>query len=686
MNDADIPAPQSAPDIWFDHVTLLQDLNLLLAVYDQSAQGVLAMAQSEGYFEGWDPAQVIWAGSRTESGPIGLDGLQRRVRLVATIYDGVPRLRDSRLAEAYEQMLQAAPVYQAAGHLYSQVKSQFLANDAGTEQDFIQLYQTVYLEALKIEPLFTPDEGEAALERARISRTPLSHAQPVAEKLTAAVASDDPQWATVYQYILDGKTAQASLREVLSEVAQRTLGYIAAGELLAVRFNTYSNFAWFGSAVWKVLSDAELLLATLRQSAVFPAIQPQYEALSADISRGQGMMVEFFQAHRENPASLKPVGYYYGYQYSYLTRDMTDLARTVIDGCNRLIRQVVRGEKGGEQEAGQDRTLTLQEMVTPPLLAGRARGRFVEYPHVGRTGRYSTWQRGLRLGRWVIASWRLAQRKKALARSGLDEDRRLELAWQNNLQWATATLRIFGITVNVRIDPRFFPVAEEIGLAGGEKKILFFPTHQSLLDHPVMYHVLQSAELMAAMGWQRPVPCVILARAALAESVMLRVGSWSTTLFGISSSLFDRLLEEVDGYAVLPRSGDTGNATQRFADLLGQRPGVIYAAGTTAAFDIQSLPLQHGLFSKLPQDVVLIPLAFRGIHSLWPKSPKRNLHINPGIVEVMVAPPMLGETILLPRRRSLRPQLEPAALLQAVQIINLLNPQPGNESGSSAEQ
>jgi len=191
-----------------------------------------------------------------------------------------------------------------------------------------------------------------------------------------------------------------------------------------------------------------------------------------------------------------------------------------------------------------------------------------------------------------------------------------------------------------------------------------------------MYHVLQSHELMAALGWEHPVPCVIFARAGLAESVMLKIGPWSITLFGISSQTFDRLLEEVDGYVILPRSGDTGNATQRFADTLKQRPGVIYAAGTTAAFDIQSLPLQHALFNKLPQDVIIIPLAFRGIHALWPKSPKRNLYINPGLVEVMVAPPMLGETTLLPKRRSLRPQLEPAALFQAVQIINLLNPHP----------
>ena len=35
---------------------------------------------------------------------------------------------------------------------------------------------------------------------------------------------------------------------------------------------------------------------------------------------------------------------------------------------------------------------------------------------------------------------------------------------------------------------------------------------------------------------------------------------------------------------------------------------------------------------------------------------------------------MMGETTLFPRRRSLRPQIEPAALFQAVQLVHLLNP------------
>ncbi len=44
--------------------------------------------------------------------------------------------------------------------------------------------------------------------------------------------------------------------------------------------------------------------------------------------------------------------------------------------------------------------------------------------------------------------------------------------------------------------------------------------------------------------------------------------------------------------------------------------------------------------------------------------------------EVVVAPPMLGEMTLLPRRRSLRIQVEAAALFQAVHLVHLLDPEP----------
>ncbi len=145
-------------------------------------------------------------------------------------------------------------------------------------------------------------------------------------------------------------------------------------------------------------------------------------------------------------------------------------------------------------------------------------------------------------------------------------------------------------------------------------------------------------------------------------------------MFGVSAREFDHLLETVDGYVIAERGGDARQALARFARILEERPGVLYPALTTAAFDIQSPPLQHSLLAFLPPDVVMIPIALRGSHALWPKCPKGNLDLSPGRVEVVIAPPLLGQTTLLPRRRSLRVQIETAALLQAIHLRHLLNP------------
>lgn len=650
------------------HRQLSQDPERMLALYDQGAQEVLDVARFEGYFDAWDPAQLRWPPSRGEAGPIGLPGLRERVRLITTIYEGVPQRRDGRLAEAYEQFRRATPAYQRANRIYYQVRKQFLARGAGDARDFLQLYQSLFVDVLANGDPFVPDAGEAALQRARIARAPLSHAQAVAEALSTVVVGDDPRWAEVYACALDGAAAEVPLRDLLQEVARCTLDYIAAGEFLSTRYNTYTNFAWFGSSVWKVITDVDLLLHRLDRHTG-RVDRSSLDALRGDLHRAQAMMVEFFQAHRENPAHLKPVGYWYGHQYTYLTRDMIDLAKRLSVSANRLVGQM---EGGAGEGAGE-----VRELAVPPLLAGRVRGRFLEYPHVGKRAERSRWQRALRLGRWVIPSWRLGRRKLRLRGASLDAGGRKERAWQDFLAWGAATLRVFDVQVKVCIDPQFFPIAEELELSKGQKKVLFLPTHQSLLDHPVMYQVLQSPELLKAMGWERPVPCVILARTRLANAgPAVKVGAWSMTMFGVSAEQFDRLLEEVDGFVTLERSRDAGPTTQRLVQALDQYPGLTYPAGTTVAFDIQSPPLQHALFAVLPQDVVIVPLAFRGIHSLWPKCPRGNLRINPGLVEVVVSPPMPGETTLLPRRRSLRTQVESAALFQAVHLTTLLNPEP----------
>lgn len=662
--------------VWYDHQTLMRDVNMLLAVYDQAAQGVLDLAATEGYFEGIDPDLLKWPPAQTPEGPIGLEGLAYRAKLVGAIYKGVPGLRDQRLADAHEQFSAVAPAYHEATQIYSQIHQQFSDQDVESSQDFLTYYQTIYVEVLRASHLFTPDEGEAAVAGARLSRLPLSHAQPVAEKLKATIDNDDTQWDTVYHYTIGGGKMLGALRDIFRNIARRTLDYLAAGELIAVHYNTYTNLAWFGTAIWRILSEAEYHLEVCRRYVSENMVQHQLDRLKDRLLLGQSMMVEFFQAHQENPGNLKPTGYWYGHHYTALTRDMIDLAMDVINQSNHLVQKFQQhmGDTSDKDPAIQTIIQTMQIMQTPELFTRTAPGRFMEYPHVGRNGRYSNVQRAIKLARWIGASWRYVRYKQIIEEEGLSEKEILAAAWDNSLHWAEKTLRIFGIEVQIKIDPLFKAMAQTLQLAHGRYKILFFPSHQSVFDHPVMYHVLQTPEFLDAMGWDDTRPCTILSRSGLTEYVEIRMGSWNTTMFGVKSVEFDRLLEDVDGYVVLPRSGDTNNATQRFANSLEDRPGIIYAAGTTAAFDIQSIHLQHGLFSKIPSDVVIIPMAFRGIHSIWPKCPKRNIRINPGLVEVIVAPPMLGETTLFPKRRSLRPQIEPAALFQAVQIVNLLNP------------
>ena len=649
------------------HVQLLQNIDLMQGLYDQAAQEIIDLGRPEGYFDRWDPADLKWPPSRAGSGPIDLAGLEQRARLVGAIYEGVPARRDSRLADAYQQFARLTPAYHEATRIYSQIEKQFVGSGAGSAEDFLQLYQSLYLDALAKGDSFVPDAGEAALERARLTRAPLAHAQAGAGSLSAVAVAADARWSASYSYRLGGAPVEGTLLDLLREVTERTLDYIAAGELLATRFNTYNNLAWFGSSAWKVIVDAELLLYRLdRSPAKLRSRRLGLEGLRADILKAQSLLIEFFQAHREDPATLKPASYWYGHSYSYLTRDMIDFTRELIARANRLVKRARRSFPAGEE--------WLRELAVPPLLGGRVGGRFVDYSHVGRMAELPAWRRAGRLARWVLPSWRKGRRKLELARAHLDEQQRLELTWRSNIEWAQATLKNFGIEVRVRIDPAFTPVAKELDLGSGKRKILFLPTHQSVLDHPVMYEVLSSRDLLSAMGWKQPVPCAIFARAGMAMAGV-RVGSWSITMFGVSAPVFDRLLEEVDGYVIADRAGDTKNAIQRFARILARRPGVIYPALTTAAFATQSPPLQHALFALLPQDVVIIPIAIRGSHSLWPKCPRGNLRINPGLVEVVVAPPMLGETILLPRRRSLRIQLEAAAVFQAVHITHLLNPQ-----------
>ena len=636
------------------HETLLDDLDQMLAIYDQAIQQLLEAVRHDGYFDDLDLDALIWPQSQSESGSIDLEALQFRAQLVGAIYRGLPEIRNGRLTEAYGPFADLLPQYHVGSRMYLQLRRQFVARSCGDEQDFLKRYQSLYLEALAKGELHSPEAVEEALAQVNITQVPLSHAQAVAEALGDVEVDEDDHWTEVYVCELDDKQVEGTLRDLLQDVAQRTLNLIAAGGLLATRYNYLTNFGWFGVSVWKVMVDADVVLAQLREVGC-----ESLDESAGDANRCKALLVEFLQVHQEDPTKLRPKLYWYGQEYSYLTRDMIDLAVKLVKELNAQIDGVAK---------------EIAHLETPALLADTAHGRFLEYPNVGRQGQFSKIQRGIRFAKWMGTSLKLGRKKKKLLQKEADAVRRREAGWQTWLDWGRRTLDIFDIDVDVHIDPHFEAVVRDLKVDGDGRRVIFLPTHQSLFDHPVLYEVLQSSEFLNAMGWTRPEPCVILARTGLARSG-IKIGSKQITQFGMSSEVFDQMLENVDGYVMLERSNAAGHTTQRVAQALTERPGIIYPMATTAAFPIQQFPLQHGVFAQLPQDVVIVPIAYRGLHALWPKCPKGNIDISPGKVDVWVSPPMLGETTLLPKRRSLRIQAEAAALFQAVHIATLLNPE-----------
>ena len=634
----------------------LANVDEIFTRYDEAAAELIRIARLDGHFAGRQTADLLWPPCRDSDGAaIGTEGLERRADLIAEIHDGIPPRRNHRLVDAHDRYSTLRPAYLRALRLFLQVQRQFIAAEAGDERQFSDLYSVVYLEALARENPVPLDDGEAALVEFKVARTPLAHAAAIVDKIRPGADAEDPRWSVDYHWDLDGAEGNGSLRQLLTEVAESVVDFLAAGEHLAIRYNTFSNFIWFGISVWKAVTEIELLASRLRGRARDAWV----DKLEQYLRLAQGLLLKFLQAHLEDPAQIRPTDYWYGQQYSYLTRDMIDLTRELVRNGERL-----RARYGPE----------LPAVEVPPLLRGASVGAFHEYSHVGRRGSVSPWVRRGRLLKWVGTFRTTAAKKKRLRHARMSDAERRAAAWQVNLAWAEATLRTFDIDVTVTIDPAFAEVARELDLRpGAGRKVVFFPTHQSLLDHPVMYHVLQSPELLQAMGWSATVPCCLLSRARLMQATAIRVGGREISLIGLSPAEIDRVQEEVDGYVILGQD-DTGSPIKRFAQILNDRPGVVYGGGTTSAFDLQVLPMQHALFAHLPQDTVFIPVAFRGIHSLWPKSPRNNLDVSPGCVDVFISPPIPGETTLLPRKRALRTQLEPATLFQAIHIASLLDP------------
>jgi len=637
------------------HVALLEDLDALEVLYSQAAQEFIEIGRLEGHYDTWDEADLVWPVDTTSSSP---DALAHRLKLVRQLEHGIPKRRAVRLREAYQGYRALEKGYHEACRSYIQIKGLFIESGQGSAEDLLGLYQSLYLEVIASGELFSPDMGEEALGKAQVTHVPLSHAQAVAEALSKVSVSDDPRWNMSVRFGSESIAHESTLRDALQFVAQRTLAFIGAGGLLSTRYNTYTNFARFGCSVWRVLLEVDWVCEQLQlvgKAGVF------VKRIRTAFPLARARMIEFVQAHREDPSKLRAENYWYGSPYSYLTRDMIDDARRAIRVVNRLIRAHLPD---------------VEPVKEPRILRPDVDGPFTEYDHVGvyETNGTEGRSRARRLLRWGRRSWMLGKAKKRLARADLPDQELYLKAWQAAQKWGTDSVEALGVDVDVKIDPEFEATARALKLGEDPSiKTLFLPTHQALLDHPVMYHVLQRQEIVDAMRWESPRPCVILARKGLARHGV-RIGSWSFTMFGVSSDRFDDLQENVDGYVMLDRGASASHTTSALASALDDRPGIIYPMGTTAAFGLQNFPLQSAVFSYLPPDIVIIPVAFRGIHSVWPKCPKGNLNIRPGKVEVYFAPPMLAETTLMPRRRSLRVQSEAAALFQAVHIASLYDP------------
>ena len=65
------------------YIELLQDVDQMLAVYDQSTRELIEAVEPEGYFGGFDAGDLVWPTSKVDG--IGLEGLQKRARLVNAI-------------------------------------------------------------------------------------------------------------------------------------------------------------------------------------------------------------------------------------------------------------------------------------------------------------------------------------------------------------------------------------------------------------------------------------------------------------------------------------------------------------------------------------------------------------------------------------------------------------------------
>ena len=166
------------------------------------------------------------------------------------------------------------------------------------------------------------------------------------------------------------------------------------------------------------------------------------------------MLLKFLQAHSEDPAPNQAEGnFWYGQEYSYLTRDMIDLTR-------RLVSYVKPTSGAG---CGEEVDL----VILPPLLDGKAKGRFLEYQHVGRRQSLGPWEpSGASLFSGLFLYYRTGKKKMSLLAAQLPEAERLKAASAQSSEWGKKSLGHFSaLKLTVSADPLFAATARDLDLA-----------------------------------------------------------------------------------------------------------------------------------------------------------------------------------------------------------------------------
>lgn len=567
-----------------------------------------------------------------------LDVLQSQIDIIEDIYHSLPGKKDEILLKSYasfQKRQKQHPIFQAH---YIHIRQKFIERHHDANK-FLKLYHKQYIMMLSAFKHLAPQGGEALMIQENLTHVPLKEAQKSALKISLNPLSAEDTQLLEESYPLPNSTKTASLRKQLTDILKKTLSFLNAGAIFAMRFHYLNNFALLGIGVLRVLLEAQRHLKTSRKKHIL--INTHTQCL-------QKTLIEFFEAHLYKKDEKKQ---WYGQAYSYMVRDLIDTATYL---SKRL----------------------KQKHLSP--LNYHQQGRFQEYGYVGKTCNNSFPVRSFMLIKVIIASRRISKFKRELSKDPDTPSRHLR-AWEINTEWGKKFLESFQIKTTCQFHPEFEKTLKLLGADPNGKRTLFLPTHQSILDHPAMYSVFLSETIVKTMGWERPTPCTLVSRQGLSKIGDLTFGPFTYRILGMHSQQYDHIAEEIDKHIIID-SNSNKSIAKSIQNALDKGPVAIYPKGTTATFSTHCFPLQYNLFANIPYDTILIPMAFRGVHSLWPKCPKGNLNICQGKIEIFFGKPLYAENIFFPRQSKLRKQFDIATFFQAIQITDLLNPQPSSAS------